>query len=335
MNGDNVNTSADLAIRYEGQIRQQLLTTFGPRLLHSLWAVRDGLGMNMGDQLTFSRSRRLALATTALTEGENPDGVGIGSDDVTVQMSELGQFFAVSSKVIKRRPWKITNSHIPLLAVNWAETIDKLVQLTLAGGTNRFYSDGVATPGEIDTKALQADFDAIDAALANAFAMPLTQFQGPTDGIGTEAIQECYVVIGDAYFRRDVEAFAGFKGIETYAAGTTTIPGEYGKYRRFRFCMSQLADEGTVNGSNPAGAGLRTRNAGANTEVRKVIVLAAEAYAMVDFGAVESIAKIGYSGEGKASDALNRASTFGWTHDWGCSILDDSLMAVYYCGASA
>ena len=334
MNAHNINTSGDLAIVYQGAIRQQILMTPGPNLCHTLFAINEQLGDNAGTKLTFTRSRRLALAVTSLVEGENSTPIGLGSDDITVDMSELGQFFAVSSKVVKHRPWKITDTHVPLLARNWAETLDKLTQLTLVGTTSRFYANSVASPGVVNKIALQADFDAIDQTLAANFASPLAQYVGPTDGVGTVPILPGYVVICGPAVRADVEAFAKFKGLDKYSTIQNIIPGEFGSYNRFRFVMSQQSDAGTVQGAGPAGAGTKTMNAGANTQVFKVVILSQDVYGIVDFGAVETIAKLGFSGAGAQSDALNRASTFGWTHDWGCAILDDSRMMVYFCGAT-
>jgi N4-gp56 family major capsid protein len=334
MNAHNINTTGDLQTVYQGAIRQQILATPGPSIPHTLFAVREMLGDNSGTKLTFTRSRRLALAVTALIEGENSTPIGLGSDDITVDMSELGQFFAVSSKVVKHRPWKITDTHVPLLARNWAETLDKLTQLTLVGSTSRFYADLVASPALVDDIATQADFDAIDSAMAKNFAEPLTQYIGPTDGVGTVAILPGYVVICGPDVRADVEQFTNFKALDKYTSVQNIIPGEFGSYKRFRFVMSQQADAGTVQGAGPAGAGTITMNGGANTKVFKTIIVSQDVYGIVDFGAVETIAKLGYSGAGAQTDALNRASTFGWTHDWGCAILDDSRMMVYFSGAT-
>lgn len=333
MNGDNINVVADLEINYQGAIRTQVLATPGPNLAHLMWAVYERVGENEGSKLNWTRSRRLALATTELVEAENPDPVALGSDDIVTDLMELGQYFAVSSKVIKRRPWRITDTHIPLLARNWSETLDKLAQLTLVGGSNIYNSDGVATLAEIDTKALEDDFNAIDRALASAYAEPLTEYVLPSDGIGTEAIQPCAVVICGPDMRTDIEAWTNFKGIETYSAGTQIIPGEFGKYRRFRFVMSQLADEGTLVGSSPVGSGLQ--DTGGDTKVFQAVVLTREVYGVVDFGSFQSHASIGYSAPGKQTDVLKRASAFGWSHDWGCTILDDTRMVVYRAGASA
>lgn len=332
---NNINTSGDIGLNYEGYLRAAFLEPVRPNIPHTLFGVQERVPMNAGSKITFNRPRRLALATTELVEAENPVPVAIGSDIITGTLQELGQFFAVSSKVLKHAPWRVTDSHVPQLRDSWAQTLDKIAQATLVGGTNRFYANGVASASLVASKALATDFDRIEASLLTNMAQPITEYIDPNPNVGTVPVDGGFVCIVHPDVKRDIEnSFANFIRVRNYPRQDNILPGEFGSYGRIRFIMSQQADAGTVNGITPASLGLKTRNAGANTAGYQAVIISREAYGIVAFTDVETHADLGYAAAGVQTDALKRVATFGWAHDWTALILDNSRMAVYTCGAS-
>lgn len=101
---------------------------------------------NNGNVVVLQRHADLALATTALTESTDIDGVTIGTPtSVTITMQEFGnattntralQLFSLNS---------VDPDIVTLMARNQADSIDELAMTALRGGTNVIYSGSTAT----------------------------------------------------------------------------------------------------------------------------------------------------------------------------------------------
>jgi N4-gp56 family major capsid protein len=330
--GVNV-TGTDIPIDYEGYIRAELLATEEPNIIHSLFAVRDRVPFNSGQKINYTRAVRLATAVDPLAEGIGADHIRIEVVTTTLTMDELGNQFAFSSKMAKHSPVLVTNSHIPLLATNWAETIDLIVVAALWGCTNVFRADAVASDGLIAKIVQAADLERIEAALIVAKAREVTEYIAPNDSVGTLPVDPGFVGFAHPHPKRDLEKITNFIRRKSYPDQSKVIPGEFGSYNRIRFAYSQLADNGqTVQGVSPASAGLYTNNSGNNTAVYRIPIVGAEAYASVAFSDVNPTHDADYSATGSGSQ--NRAQAVGWTFDHAAGILEHTFMALYKAGAS-
>lgn len=331
--GINV-TGTDIPIDYEGYVRAELLATEEPNIIHSVFAVRDRVPDNSGQKINYTRAVRLATAVNPLTEGIGAPNIRIEVVTTTLTMDELGNQFAFSSKAARHSPVLITNSHIPLLTGNWAETVDLIVVAALWGCTNVFRASGVASDGLINTIIQAADLERIEAALIVAKAREVTEYVAPNDSVGTLPVDAGWVGFTHPDVKRDAEKLSSFIRVRQYPNQSRLIPGEYGSFNRIRLVYTQLADNGqTVQGISPAAGGLKTNTSGANTAVYRTPIVGKEAYASVAFSEVNPTHDPDYSATGSGSQG--RAQSVGWTFDHAAGILEHTFMALYKCGASS
>jgi N4-gp56 family major capsid protein len=336
VSGINVS-GTDLSLDFQGYIERALIETPKPYLVHGLFPVRAKVPLNAGQKINFNQPQRLLpLALTSPVEGQNPPGIAVSSVYTTVQLNELVNFFVVSSKLLKHSPWPVLDTHVPLLRNNWAETIDKIIQQTLIGGTNVFRANNVASNALINSAALGTDLERIETNLINNFAMYIEEMVGAQDLIGTLPIDPAFIAFCHPDPAKDIQKLPGFIRSRQYSDQGRLLPGEFGSYNRIRFLYSQQADDGTfVQGNAAPAPGLKTNNGGLNTAVYRIPIVGFSSYAAVDFTDPEVIVKLGYNAAGQQSDAMNRASSFGWSQDFASTILVQQWMANYYVAATA
>ena len=88
----------------------------------------------------------MALATSALSETVDPDGVTIATPNtVTITLQEFGNS-TTNTRALKIFSYVgVDDDIVNLMAVNQADSIDELAMTTLRGGTNVIYSGSTAT----------------------------------------------------------------------------------------------------------------------------------------------------------------------------------------------
>lgn len=308
---------ADIPAEVAAVYDRALLERAVPNMVHALFGQRRGIQMNAGTAtIKFRRYGTLAAATTALTEGTPPTGKSLSVTDITATVLQYGDFTKISDVVTTQSADPILVETSEIFGDQMGQTNDELTRNVLAAGTVVQYASTATARAEV---AAGMKFDAAEAkeavrTLQLANARKLTSISGGGAAQGTVPINAAYIGIVGPSTLFDLKDDPKWLSVEKYAPNTQLIPGEVGMIDEVRCIM-------TTNAKTFAGAG-----AGA-IDVHATLVLAANAYGIVDLGSSQTSGMI-FKGLGSAgtADPLNQVQTAGWKEYFVAKILNDSFM---------
>lgn len=290
---------------------KHLDTTFLERsealTLHLEGAKKKKLGQNMGTTTTFTKRSPLAPATDALTEGENPDSVGITSNQVTATLKGYGSWTKLSSLAYKTGIDRAAKETTEVMAQNASETIDAVVRNALhAGATVQFAGGKSALTGITNDDILTVK--EIKKAVRtlkknNAIVYPDGYFLGK---VGPDT---SYNIMDDAAW---VDA-------QKYTAREELYKGEIGKIHKVRF-VEVSSNQKTESST---------------TTVYSNFIHGQEAFAAIDLSG-EGLRKliIKQPNRGDTSNPLNQFMTIGWKAEaFAAAVLDQKWIINIKTGA--
>lgn len=111
-------------------------------LIHGEGAKKSHLKQNHGKTYTFTKRDPKQVATTPLTEGENPAESGKSSGQVTAELKTYGDWEKISSLFKETSIDKGQQETIEVLAQQAAETIDALIRNALHAGATTMFANG-------------------------------------------------------------------------------------------------------------------------------------------------------------------------------------------------
>jgi N4-gp56 family major capsid protein len=136
-------------------------------LLRSVADKRPVSPTTNGNVVVLQKYADLALATTALSETVDLDGVTVGTPtSVTITMQEFGNATTNTRALKLFSLTEIDPDIVTLMARNQADSIDALAMTTLRGGTNVIYSGATATSTATVTAAATLSTANIGKAVA-------------------------------------------------------------------------------------------------------------------------------------------------------------------------
>jgi N4-gp56 family major capsid protein len=122
---------------------------------------------NNGNVVVLQKYADLGLATSALTESTDIDGVSIGTPtSVTITMQEFGNATTNTRALKLFSLTDVDPDIVTLMARNQADSIDSLAMTALRGGTNVIYSGSTATSTATVTAAATLSTANIGKAVA-------------------------------------------------------------------------------------------------------------------------------------------------------------------------
>ena len=299
-------TVSDVAVNISGAIAAQAQIVAEKALVHAIFARVENVKPNAGKSVTFRLPTKFTAATTALTEGADPTTTTLAVTDTALTVAQYGLLFEVSDLLMKTDPWPVMEMFVPLLAVNYAETVDKLCQAVLVGGSAVQYANGVAARANVAQKSTITDWQKVSSTLKKNGAREIMSPIGAAVGINTYPVPKSYVAIVHPDVARDIQGLSGFVLAHQYADPTKQLPGEFGMIPgagSIRFCQSPAADDGTAQ-TGAAGTTVY-KNDGANFYVYLTCCFGEEAFAWAKWGDVE------YTGD-DGTTGLKLTKRAGW-----------------------
>lgn len=294
-----------------GEMLQYLEKTFLERseaaTIHAEGAQKKTLGKNMGTTVTFTKRTPFAAATTALTEGENPNSVGITSNKVTATLKGYGNWTKISSLLYNTSIDRQAKETVEMLSQNAGETIDALVRDVLhAGATTQFANGKTALNGITDD-------DVLTVTEIKKAVRALKKNNAPVyeDGyyLGKVGPDTAYNLMSDP----------AWLDAQKYTARKELYKGEIGSLHKVRFIEA-------------------SSNQKSETSTKKVysnFIHGKEAFGVVDLSG-EGLKKliIKMSDKGDTSNPLNQFMTFGWKAEaFAAAVLDPKWIINIKSGA--
>jgi N4-gp56 family major capsid protein len=269
---------------------------------------------------------KLALATTALTEGTVPGGHTLSMSNITATLAEYGDFTEVSDIL----QWLNDRSSIKdaseVLGIQASETLDTLVVNVLDTCTNVLYGDGSVASRVTTTAAMTLTTTQVRRLarfLKRNNVKPYKGFPG---------VRPSYLMFVHPDVSADIQGDTNFVNAVNYSSPTPDNPnrgdlftGELGYWMNVRFVETTIAPI-------HAGAGA------AGADIYSSIIVGEGAYGVTEIsGGLQTFIHEG--GEQDTSNPLEQFSTVGWKWFGAAVILDQNRIvknetAATYHGAS-
>ena len=302
-------------------------------LIHQVPVFQKSLARRSGKTMIWRRYEALALATTALTEGENPAGRAKSKTDVSATIAPYGDFIEDSDMVISTQPDPQTTENVELLGQQRGETFDQLYRDMYADATQIVYANGTSTVtvSEIVDKN---DLDRLYRLLRNNKAKTFTPMIMASQNVGTGPVMPGYWAMCHEDVAFDLRHTADFLLVSEYAGKGGVIAGEFGADKNgLRFLSSP-------NGYKLAGATGVTiaatdiKNTGGFADIYSIFAVGQQAVAGVSLsGGNGGIIRKGLGSAGTA-DPLDMKATVGWKQYDARKILNQNFLAELQTGAS-
>lgn len=310
-----------MAITTRGQIPAEIAAFYDrtllergiPSFLHTRFAqVKDIPRMAGVSTVKFRRYASLTAQTTPLAEGITPSGSALSVTDITVTVSQYGDYVTVSDVLTYESQDAVLMEAAELLGEQAADTIDQITRDVLVSGTNVYYGGDATTRLELaagDNITLTLIKKAT-RLLKNGNAKKITRMVNPSTGYNTEPIPASFIGIVHGDTAYDLEGLSGWTPVEKYSSQATVMEDEIGKVGQVRFLESSNAKI--------------FQNAGAsNEEIYVTLIMGANAYGTTRISgeALKNIVKpLGSAG---SADPLDQRATSGWKATFAAKILNN------------
>jgi N4-gp56 family major capsid protein len=187
--------------------------------------------------IDLTKFAKLAKATTPLTDGVDPDRVGVTDTKITVTPAEYGLAVGRTSLASLQTGGKADLGVSAVVALNMAETLNAVGIIAGEAGTNILIANSVATEGALTATDLitKGDLNYIHNRLSRA---NILKFEG-----------DMYVALCHPDVASDIKELEDFKDAHTYGNNITLIKNELGSYKGFRWVESSGVTTNTDAGS--------------------------------------------------------------------------------------
>jgi N4-gp56 family major capsid protein len=280
---------------------RRLLRKAMPRLIHSLYAQTKDLPSGESTVIKFRRYSLLNAATTPLTEGVTPSGSTLAKSDITATVAQYGDYVTMTDKLLMTTTDPVLAEASNVLAQQAGNTLDQLTRDVIIAGTTIQYASTAAARTDV-TAAMKLNLAEIQEAvrtLKNNNADKITEMIDPSDSVGTQSVDACYIGFVHPNTSYDLKNATGFTKVKDYAQPGKALPGEIGTLDEVRFIESTNAKSYTAGGSGGA-------------DVYATLIIAADFYGQTRIAgeAMKNIIKP--LGSGGSMDPLDQRQTSGW-----------------------
>lgn len=297
----------------------RLLDNSRPKLIYAQLGRKESLPANHGRTLELRRMNTLSKCTK-LTEGVIPTGKKLGMTSVTIQLTQWGDYVAITDLLELHAIDNILAGATEELGAAAGLSNDILVRNVLLSGTNILFADAyngstyVSTPTSKATlltalASYKCDLtpDMIAKAVTNLKTNLAPTFEGNT-----------YVAVVHPHVAYDIRKHPDWLDAHKYSATREIFEGEIGELHGCRFIESTNAPVIKAVGDSKA--------------TYKTMFFGKDAFAVLDpeGGGMESI----YMSKEKIGGPLKQFSTMGTKFEMGAKILYQERMVTVWSGGS-
>ena len=287
-----------------------LLDPAVPKLLANQFGQMKSIPKGSSKMIRWSRYEPLDEATTALTEGVEPNGQLLDVTRMTATCSQYGDFTVLTDVLLLTVEDPVTNEANKRLGEQMGRTLDTLTFDTLVATLSAVNSAGGAD-GQTPTELTQTSVDSVVQTLMDNDADMFSEIMKANTGFGTAPLDESYYCLGNTAVYKDLKELDSWVPINQYPQPASRKMGERGYTDNVRWCLSSKAP------SSGSGVSKYWYN----------FIMGKDAYGVVDIasGNAESI----FIPPGGTGDRLKQRSSLGWKAWHACKILnDDNIVAL-------
>ena len=285
---DVLNTIGTVTAENKTFYEKALLQRLTPELVYTQYGQKKSAPKNEGTTVNFRRFNAVDPKTTALTEGETPEGSALSVSTVPATVSQYGDFVRISDVLDTAGIDPVITEMAQVLGESAGLTVDTIVRNVVLNGTNVQYGGGAENrAGVASTAVLTAN------EIRKAVRTLRKNHAKPLDG-------GFYIGIVDPETAYDLMSDTLWQDVSKYNGGQAIMAGEIGKLCGVRFV--ETGNGATVSsGATPA------------VTLHQTMILGADAYGVVDIaGTSKPQIIIKSTDSGGTADPLNQRSTVGW-----------------------
>lgn len=276
----------------------------------------------------------IPISNTPLVEGVTPSGSKLANADVSVTLSQYGDFVTITDVVADTHTDNILQQATEILGESAAVGLETLRFNVLKAGTNVFRADNVASRANIDTAPTLADMRRVATALNRQNARKISSVVASTPDYNTKSVEAAFMVVCHPDLETDFRNMTGWKPVADYGPHVTPFESEIGSVEQFRVMTSTVcvpyADAGGANAALRA-----TTDAATAIDVYPILIFGRDAYGIVPLKGKSAMTPMVVNPKPAAGDPLAQRGTVGYKYWTGTVILQQAFMAVLEAGATA
>ena len=294
----NVTTTNQADPGVDAYFARELLERPLPWNSYALFADLKPLPSKMSETIRFRRYAALTPATTALTEGVEPDGSLLAKTDTTAAVAQYGDFVYLTDLLRGVSLEDIVQETQDLLLDQMGQTLNRLARAVLIAGDNVQYASSATTTATVTAGMILNSEELAEAVLTlkNGDAKEITRPVNPTPGFNTTPIPAAFILFASPATIRDLSKDPNWIPVSQYAQPDQRL----GSYE----VGSVLAGGWSVRVID---CGSDASTVSSTVTVHRSVLIGQYAYASVDINelSVEMIHQ-------PATDPLKQKESFGW-----------------------
>jgi N4-gp56 family major capsid protein len=300
-------------------------------------ALTKPMPKNKGVEMKFRRPVPFLASTTPLVEGVTPDATSFSYEDVTVNLSQYGDWSNFTDVIADTHEDPVIQDMQGMHGENIGRTMEALNYGVVKGGLNVFYATGSSRASTANTITLRKQ-RAITRALKKQKGMKITSVLDGSVKYGSRSVEAAYVAVGHTDLESDIRQMPGFTNTSDYGTRSTISPHEIGMVEDVRYILSPDLEPWLAAGAAVGSTGLVATD-DTNVDVYPIIYFAKESWATVPLrasaggGSPVSPTLIPV-GKPTKDDPLGQRGVMGWKTWWAAVILNDAWMARLEVGVS-
>lgn len=314
----------DISPAVAGYHAAELLKRAIPYIVLERFAQTKPLPTNSTKTMIFTRYSALSNTPVTLTEGVTPAGKSLSKTDISVTLSQYGDFVELTDVVLDTHDDPVLQETQAILGEQAGQMLERVRFNVLKAGATVFYANGAArnAVNTVITRALQRK---VTKQLQRQNAKTITRAVRSTPSYGTVNVKPAYIGVCHTDLQNDIEDMDGFKLVEDYGAAMGEVyENEFGGCGQVRYLGSTLfssfADAGGATATMES-------TSGTNADVYPVIYLAQDAFGCVPLKGKSAITPTVVNPKPSGSDPLGQRGYAGWKAYHACVILNDAWMA--------
>lgn len=313
----------DITPRTGGYAAKELLKRAQPLILIEKFGQAYPLPEKNTKTMIFRRYNALDPAPTALSEGVTPSGKKLTKTDVSVSLTQYGDFVELTDIIMDHHEDPVLKETMGIIGEQAAQMLETVRYGVIKAGTSVFYANGSART-DVNT-TISTDLQRrVTRLLRRQNARTFTSVVRSTPSYGTVNVAPSYVALAHTDCEAVIRKMDGFKPVEDYGNYGVVYEGEVGKVDNVRYVLSTVITP-WADGGGAKGTMISTT--GTNADVYPVIYLARDAFGVIPFKGSSAVTPMVLNpGVPRGGDPLAQRGSVGWKASHAAVILNDAWM---------
>ena len=304
----DLSSSPDVTQSY---FRKVLLDRAMYKDYYGKWADQADIPQGEGRNIILRRYAHLAMALSALTEGVPPSGKTPSLDDFTANLSQFGDFIALSDLARWTQKDPVLNHWTGLLGEQAGYTMDAVDRDTATAGTSAVFTNGTARTDVVSV----VDGNDLDRCIRTLSANGAERIVAGTSGTPNEGMYPTmpgYPAVTHPFVIFTLQNITGFRWPSEYKGGGD---GEAGRYKSL--CFYESADPSSLSAgaklfSSGGGSSTTVRNTSGTVDVYTIMIFGKHGFTTVSLQGKNTTYHVKGVGTSGVYDPLDQVGTTGW-----------------------